>query len=265
MRLMPAVMGMPGANPHLNLGSRAHGDKAMVILPNDPVYNHIPTLTLHIIGGGLGILSGYAAVLVAKGERLHLLSGKVFVFGMAMMASAAIVLGSMLTPLKPMELANIGMGSIILYLISTSWMAVRRTPGTVGAFEKFALVAGATISAIFFYWGMRARVPGGFDGYGSTFYFVAAGVVALFAAFDLKMIVQGGVRGSRRIARHLLRMSTAWFVACTSFFVGQQKSMPAVMHGSKLLLIPAFAPLAFMLFWYLRVRLTGRFKRAVPA
>ncbi|HEY8949829.1 MAG TPA: hypothetical protein VIM56_13160 [Rhizomicrobium sp.] len=237
----------------------------MAILPNDPVYDHIPALTLHIVGGGLGILSGYAAILAAKGERMHLLFGKIFVLGMVMMATAAIWLGSMLTVLKPMELANIGMGSIILYLISTSWMAVRRTPGTIGAFETFALVAGAAISATFLYWGLRAQVPGGFDGYGPTFYFVAGGIMALFATFDLKMVVQGGVRGSARIARHLLRMSTAWFIACTSFFEGQQKSMPAAIHGSRLLLLPAFAPLGFMLFWYIRVRIVPRFRRAVPA
>ncbi|MGN6148312.1 MAG: hypothetical protein ACTHPD_07225, partial [Rhizomicrobium sp.] len=144
-------------------------------------------------------------------------------------------------------------------------MAVRRAPGTAGSFEKFALAAALAISATFLFWGMRARTPGGFDGYGPQLYFAVGGIMALFAAFDVKMIVQGGVTGSARIARHLLRMCTAWFIACSSFFLGQQKSMPAWMHGSKILLALALAPLAFMLFWYIRVRFTGWFKRAVPA
>lgn len=235
------------------------------MMGSDPVFNHLPTLILHILGGSIGILAGYAAVLAAKGERLHILFGKAFLFGMALMATAAIYLASQLTALKHMELANIGMGSVVLYLISTSWMAVRRKPGTTGTFEKFALIAGVAIAATFLFWGIRARAPGGFDGYGPQLYFAVGSIMALFAAFDVKAIVQGGVNGSARIARHLLRMCTAWFIACTSFFQGQQKSMPVWMQGSKVLLVLAFAPLAFMLFWYVRVRITSRFKRTAAA
>ncbi|MGN6147350.1 MAG: hypothetical protein ACTHPD_02305, partial [Rhizomicrobium sp.] len=95
------------------------------MMTGDPVFSHLPTLILHILGGSIGILAGYAAVLVAKGERLHILFGRAFLFGMTLMAAAAITLASQLTALKAMELANIGMGSVVLYLISTSWMAVR--------------------------------------------------------------------------------------------------------------------------------------------
>jgi len=224
-----------------------------------PVMAHLPTLILHILGGSIGILFGYAAVLAAKGERLHRLFGKIFVAGMTMLAMAAIYLASQLTALKPMEQANIGMGLLVLYLISTSWMAVRQAPGTTGAFEKVAFAAAVAVSSTFVFWGVRAEAPGGYDGYAPTFYFAAGGVIALFAAFDLRSIVKGGVRGGARIARHLVRMCTAWFIACASFFIGQQKVMPAWMHGSKVLLALALLPLGFMLFWLIRVRLTGRF------
>jgi hypothetical protein len=233
------------------------------MMANDPVLMHLPTLALHILGGSIGILAGWGAVLAAKGERLHRLFGKAFLFGMALMAAAAIALASQLTALKAMELANIGMASVVLYLISTSWMAVRRPPNTSGAFDKFAFAAAVAISAIFLFWGMRARAPGGYDGYGPELYFVVGGLTALFAAFDLRAIVKGGAEGSARIARHLVRMCAAWFIACTSFFEGQQKVMPAWMHGSKILLVLALAPLGFLLFWLVRVRI--RFKRAAIA
>ncbi len=225
-----------------------------------PVMAHLPTLIVHILGGSIGILFGYAAVLVAKGEHLHRLFGKIFVAGMTMLAVAAIYLASQLTALKPMEQANIGMGFLVLYLISTSWMAVKRPPRTTGAFEKVAFAAVVLVSSTFVFWGVRAEAPGGYDGYAPTFYFVAGGVAALFAAFDLRSIVKGGVEGSARIARHLVRMCTAWFIACSSFFLGQQKVMPAWMHGSKVLLVLALLPLGFMLFWLIRVRFGQRFK-----
>ena len=58
------------------------------------------------------------------------------------------------------------------------------------------------------------------------------------AAGDVRMIAHGGVSGAKRIVRHLWRMSIAFFIAAASFFLGQQKVMPAYMRGSKLLFVP---------------------------
>lgn len=52
------------------------------------VMPYLPELATHIAGGSLAILSGYAAVMVAKGERLHRRVGTVFVIAM-------IILGGM--------------------------------------------------------------------------------------------------------------------------------------------------------------------------
>ena len=51
-------------------------------------------------------------------------------------------------------------------------------------------------------------------------------------------------------------MCLGWFVATGSFFLGQQKDMPAFMHGSPILLALGVAPLPLLVFWMLRVRLT---------
>lgn len=227
---------------------------------DEAVMAHMPALILHITAGGVGILAGWGAVLAAKGEPLHLLFGKIFVGAMAAMAMAAIYLATHLMALKPMEETNLTAGLLVLYLLSTSWMAVKRAPGTVGAFEKLAMALALGIAATDFAWGVRALAPGGYDGYRPELYFVFAGVTALFATLDLRVILKGGLQGTARIARHLSRMSTAWFVASASFFIGQQKVMPAWMHGSKILLALGLAPLAFLLFWMIRVRIGTRFR-----
>ena len=49
-------------------------------------------LGLHILGGTIGILSGYAAVAVKKGADFHRGAGMAFVLGMLVMASAAVAL-----------------------------------------------------------------------------------------------------------------------------------------------------------------------------
>ena len=83
---------------------------------------------------------------------------------------------------------------------------------------------------------------------------------AIAAAGDLKMILRGGISGAARIARHLWRMSAALTVASGSFFLGQQRIMPASMRGSPWLFLPVIAPLVLMVFWLFRVRLMPRFK-----
>lgn len=235
------------------------------IMANELVLAHMPALALHIAGGGTATLAGYAAALVAKGERLHRLFGKLFVAAMALMAAAAIYLAGQLLAFKQMEQANIAVACFVLYLIATGWMAVKRPPGSTGRFERGALAWIVAVSAAFFLWGARAAASGSYDGYGPTLYVTFGGVAALFAALDIKLIVSGSALARAPIARHLGRMCTAWFIACSSFFLGQQKVMPAWMHGSKILLVLAVAPLAVMLFWLVRVRIVSRFKRTAVA
>ena len=108
---------------------------------------------------------------------------------------------------------------------------------------------------------MQATMNGGhLDGYRSPLYYVFAFIAALFASLDFNVIRQGGISGVQRIARHLWRMCFALFFAAGSFFLGQQKVMPAFMHGSPILLALGLVPLAIMIFWLVRVRIGNRFR-----
>ena len=90
------------------------------------------------------------------------------------------------------------------------------------------------------------------------------GTVILLAAIgDLRAIRAGGLRGSRRLARHLWRMCFGLFIATGSFFLGQMKFIPEPVRIVPLLLVLGFAPIVFLFYWMWRVRVRGRLRGIV--
>jgi hypothetical protein len=79
------------------------------------------------------------------------------------------------------------------------------------------------------------------------------------------MLMRGGIFGVHRVARHLWRMCFALFIASGSFFLGQQKVMPAAIQGSPFLYISAFLPLLLLIFWLVRVRFRNAYDGAPRA
>ena len=216
-------------------------------------------LFLHIAGGTVGIISGAVALLSRKGERLHRVAGTIFLVSMLIMAT----IGAAASPFLPVpSMPNVFAGILAFYLVATGWVAVKREDGRIGRFEKgglgvaLGIVAAGTSFILIAMNSPSGRIdnmpPEGF------FMFVLVGAIA--AAGDLKMILRGGISGSARIARHLWRMCAALTIASGSFFLGQQRIMPAYMRGSPWLFVPVIAPLLLMVFWLIRVRFMPRFK-----
>ena len=211
-------------------------------------------LLLHVAGGTVGIISGTVALMSRKGGRSHRIAGRVFLVSMLIMAT----IGAVTSPFLPVpSMTNVAAGTLTLYLVSTGWMAIARAAGRVGRFEKGALgVALAVVAAGITFILMAVNSHTG--RLGTTppqAFYVFALVGAIAAAGDLKMIRRGGLSGSARIARHLWRLSAALPIASGSFFLGQQRVMPAVMRGSPWLFVPVIAPLLVMVFWLIQVRL----------
>ncbi len=227
-----------------------------------PVLPYVPELAMHIGGGIIGIITGYTAVLAAKGENLHRNAGTAFVAAMLMMAAAATYLAISLRGALPGQTSNIGGGIFAFYLVSTAYTAVKRKEGTIGLFEKAMFAVVCCLAAIYFIWGVQAYLGPQrmLDGYPFYFYVIFGVIAALMALADFRVIANGGITGAARIARHLWRMCFAFFFATGSFFLGQQKVMPAWMHGTWYLYVLGLAPLGFLVFWLIRVRLDSRFK-----
>ena len=218
-------------------------------------------LFLHIAGGSVAIVSGSVALALRKGGRGHILAGNFFFVSMLVMASiGALVSPFLLTAQGDPKLSDSAVGFFTCYLVFTSWLTVRRKAGTVGRAEVAAFLFAASLAA--------AIVLVGTGRDDSAGYYATGAIVALAAAFDLKVILRGGIGGAPRIARHLWRMCLALFIAVGSFFLGQQRVMPEFVQGSPWLSLPPLAVLAAMLFWLLKLRFAktiARWRRSARA
>jgi uncharacterized membrane protein len=214
-------------------------------------------LTLHIAGGGVGILSGAAALVVRKGGRLHRLAGNAFFLSMLIMSSIAAAVSPFLpTPQWPDAVA----GAFTFYLVATSWMTVRRKEGSVGRFESWALVAALCIASSLVF--IAVFDPTAANA-GPAYVF---SILALLAAVgDFRMIRRGGITGAQRISRHLWRMIFALFIATGSLFVGQPQVFPDVVRGTGLLFVPVILVLGSLVYWMVRVRVSKQYKKRVVA
>lgn len=219
-------------------------------------------LILHIAGGTVGLVSGAIALLSRKGLRTHRIAGNVFFFAMLVMAA----IGATASPFLPVpDMVNVVAATMTIYLVLTGWMSVKRK-SIPGHFEKFALAtalgivaAGAVFIAI------ARQSPTRMLGNTPPQAFYVFMIVGIIGAIgDAGLILRGRMSGPARIARHLWRMCAALTIASGSFFLGQQRVMPAYMHGSPWLFVPVIAPLLAMLFWLVRVRIGSRFKCSPP-
>jgi len=220
-----------------------------------------PEAIFHASAGATGILAGAAALIARKGERAHRAAGTVFFVAMLLAASSAVYLG-----IAANETINAMAGILTVYFITTAWMAVRRSEGQAGLFEIGAFLfagAGAVVMFLFAY----DSVQRGTALLGGIPYYTFSAVAALCALLDLSVILRRGLAGRQRIARHLWRMHLGFFVAVGSFFPGQLQFFPEFIQNIRpiiLLFIPPFTVAGLMIFWLVRVWLTGWYSAAAP-
>lgn len=212
-------------------------------------------LVAHIAGAAVGLVSGVAALVARKGSRAHAVAGVTFVVAMSVMAA----IGAAVSPFLPIpQRANAVAGVLTLYLVVSGWLAVRRPHAVPGRLDAAGLAVALATVAAGALWAVQARYSptGTLDGSPPQAFYVFIVLGGLCAAGDLRLFLTGRLSGAPRLRRHLWRMCAALFIASASFFLGQQRLMPAWMRGSPWLFVPALAPLAWMAYWLIRIRLT---------
>jgi uncharacterized membrane protein len=220
-------------------------------------------LLMHITGGSVAMAAGAVALLTRKGDTAHRVSGTVFFLAMLLMAGIGAAVAPFLTDgQRPNTVAGI----MTFYLVLTAWTTVRREQG-IGPFAVvgFAVALGAALAGLLFAMEAQASPTGTIDDSPPQAFYIFMIIGGLAALTDLKVILQGGITGAPRIARHLWRMCVALFIATGSFFLGQQQMLPSFMRGTLWQFAPVVAPFLFMIYWLVRVRLTNWYTRAPEA
>ena len=208
------------------------------------------TYVIHIAAGSIGLITGYTAIAVAKGGRLHRRAGMIFVYVMLVMCAAGFTI-AVTRSVAPS--VNVPAALLTGYLVATSLATVRAVPGARWLQVGGMLVASGVglTCAVFAYQAVQGRPPDGMP----AFPFFMFGTVGLLGAVgDVRVLLRGPLRGVSRLARHLWRMSFALFIAALSFFIGQADVFPRAIRIMPLLGLPVLAVLLTMLYWLWRVR-----------
>jgi uncharacterized membrane protein len=222
-----------------------------------------PVLVFHICSGVLGLLSGAASMIFRKGSRRHRLAGDAFVISMLGLGASGAAMGFMRH-----EAVNVAMGILACYLVTTAWRTARRGGEGAGIFDWGALMVPLAVGATLVINGVQGLrgLPGLTKGVPVPMYFILGSIALLFAGGDVRMIVRGGVSGAQRVARHLVRMCFALFIAAASLFLARPHLFPAILRKTGALVLLGFLPLILMIFWLVRVRVTKRFAaKSIPA
>ena len=211
------------------------------------------TLIVHFGAGLTALVAGTIALSVAKGGRLHKQSGMVFSYAM-------IAVGILASVLYTVEGKSVAGGLFPVYLVFTAVTTVKPLPRARRETDIGLMLLAFTLAALTYINGVAAwKQPGHvLNGVPAGMAFFIATITLLAAIGDVRMIVEGGITGARRLARHLWRMCFGLFVATGSFFLGQMKFIPAPIRVVPVLFALAIAPLVILLYWMWRVRIRRR-------
>jgi len=220
-----------------------------------------PLIQIHVTAGSIALIAGAAALVARKGGRPHGHAGTWFFAAMLTMAST----GSIIAFARP-ERGTATIGILTCYLVATSWMSARRRDGRAGTFEVAGFAVALACAAAMLTIGLLGlrEADGRLDLLPAAVHFPFAALAALAAALDLNFILRRALTGVQRTSRHLWRMSAAFLIAASSFFQGQQDTMPEFIRGSALLSVPPLVILAAMLFWIFRVRFSKAYHWVAP-
>ena len=213
-------------------------------------------LAVHFAGGLVSIVAGTIALAAAKGGRLHKQCGLVFTGAMVVLGLTAVGIGAYEN--IPSQVLG---GFIAAYLVFSAMTTVKPLPGIGRHVDVALMILAFACAAALLYSGLSEWLDPSVKVTGrprAVPPLVGGTVVALAAMGDLRALRAGGLRGSRRLVRHLWRMCFGLFIATGSFFLGQIKFVPESVRIVPLLVVLGIAPLLFLVYWMWRVRVRGR-------
>lgn len=220
---------------------------------------------LHVLIGTLGLLCGLAAIIASKGKKLHRAAGNIFFGTMLITALFGLHTSYYKTDIPHSTvLFTVFIGLFTIYLVATSWITAKRPPGKRGAPEIGALIYILATAILAITYGAdvaQAEIgmrKGGAPAMPVGIFYFFAGFAAFLALGDIHLIGHGGISGSKRIARHLWRMTMAFTMTTAILFLGNPQVFPEALQQAQLLsipllVIPVIILLALMFCWLIKV------------
>jgi hypothetical protein len=169
---------------------------------------------------------------------------------MLAMSTSSAYIAAFLHPIS----INVVAATLTIYLVTTSWWAARHRQGGTGAFDVAALLWILAVAAGSY----KVAIAGPRHGILAPGYFVFGTIALLLAATDVRNLRRGGAIGTRRIARHLWRMSLALLLATVSLYPGQARLFPMWIRQTSLPFIPHVLVIGTMVFYAVRYRTRKR-------
>lgn len=209
----------------------------------------------HIVFGGVGIISGFAAFIIKKGTPNHILIGRIYVISMLLMAMT----GFYYAYIRSVNITMLA-ACLTCYLVVTSWLAVQRSFKQAWVSKYAPAIIGLPVVTYGLFLSWRA-MHGVTDDFGSFVvpgikYYEFTAVVCIAFTFDLITVLGKKLTHKQRIYRHIWRMAFTLYIACSSFFQGQAKLFPESLRYSFWLGLPEKMVLVLMLYWLFNNQVT---------
>ena len=212
----------------------------------------ITVMTLHIVAGGVGLLSGFVALYAAKGARLHRASGTLFVYSMVTMAMLGVTIAAVFGPAAAI---NVPAGLLTTYLVITGLMTVAPQRPQWRWIEIGLLLVALAVSVSMLSLAVDSLARGKSGAFVAPM-FIFATIGLLGGVGDVRVLRSLPRTAGARLRRHLWRMSTALLIASLSFSVRLPRILPAPLRTPAAYALPTLAVLVTMLYWLWRVRST---------
>lgn len=178
-----------------------------------------PLLILHILGGSAGLIAGTIAASVKKGSKPHLLSGKIFFWGMFIASFSALILSWI--P-EHESLFLFAVGGFTLYMILSGYRIVILKRLLKQQAKQFSFVDylitlfGFSFSVFLLFQSIKGLLSG------NTFSIVPGvfGLICLsYVLLDIRLLTRNTTVKQSWMYNHIVRMMGAMIASYTAFLV----------------------------------------------
>ncbi|MEQ1734561.1 MAG: hypothetical protein ABL940_12870 [Bacteroidia bacterium] len=208
-------------------------------------------LALHILAGATGLIAGTINMVRKKGDKLHVLFGKAFLYGMLTAGCCSFAL-AVIHP----SLFLFMVGVFTIYLVGTGerylflkQLHLTQKPLVIDwALTIFMAIGGLTL--------IGAGIHGLINGNTFGLVYVVFGGSGLKNVYDDVQNYQGKITNKNYwLLVHIGRMSGGYIAAFTAFLVTNSDKFPVAIQGTILWLLPTIIFVPLIVYWSKKVKI----------